>query len=537
MANLNARQGALGKRLAAHLLRRATYQLTPDRINAFATMTAEEAVDQLLQIPPLTHPEGPINWEDGSTAWLTTGPYDNGPGTFMGPRRRAVWFWAINEMQQDPSIRQKMAIFWHGIFVTEQDNDWREFDLFRLFQLFATGNIRTIAYKATLDSKMLIYLNNNTNDKNSPNENYAREFMELFTILKGEVIDTGNYTNYTEHDIAQAARVLTGFNNSNFDNKDPETGLATGTANYNQHDPGNKVFSAAFEHQTIIGAVSAADMYRELQDFVHMIFNQRETARAYVRRLYRYFVSDRLNDEIERDIIEPLAYQLFEDDYEVENTLRMLLTSLHFYDEDDSSKTDEIIGGKIKSPLELLVSGITTFDANQIGVLNENPDHYNLTANWFLERHLYYLGFSFYPLSVEGYPGFFKGPNYSKFWFDQATIAYRYRLPYAFLEGRSVKDNRVLPFQIDLVTYFKNTFANHEYADELVRQFLEATLPEMPEGERYEYFRQKLLGSLSPINWMFEWRDYIDTGNDQSVHVALTALFEAVVASPEFQTF
>jgi hypothetical protein len=537
MANISIRQGVLGTRLAAHLLRRATFNVTPARIAEFAGKTADQAVDELFSIPPLTHPEGPINWMDGTTAWLTTGPYENGPDTFMGARRRTIWLWAANEMLHDLSIRHKMAIFWHGIFVTEQDNDWREFDLFRLFQFYATGNIRTIAYKATLDNKMLRYLNNDTNDKNNPNENYAREFLELFTILKGETIGTGNYTNYTEDDIIQAARVLTGFNTQGFSNKDPETGLATGIANYNQHDPGNKTFSAAFDHQTIIGATDAQDMYRELQDFVTMIFNQRETARAYVRRLYHFFVSNRIGPDIEQTIIEPLANQLHAEDYHLENTLKTLLKSAHFYDEDDSSNTDEIIGGKIKSPLELALASINLFDANQMGVLNENPDHYNQTANWFLYRHLSYMGWQFYPLSVEGYAGFFKAPSYSKFWFDQATIAYRYRLPFSMIEGRSVKDNRVLPFQTDIVQYFQSAFQNMEYADEVVRQFLEVTLPEMPTGERYEYFRQKLLGDLSPINWMFDWRGYLESGNDESVRVALEALFEAVVGSPEFQTF
>lgn len=502
-----------------------------------AQKTATQAVEDLLTLPPYTHPEGPINWEDGTSAWLTVDPYENAPAVNQGPRRRAVWFWAVNEMLHDSSIRHKMALFWHSIFVTEQDNDWREFELFRLFQFFALGNIRTLATKVTLDSKMLRYLNNTTNDKGSPNENYAREFLELFTVLKGELIETGHYTNYTEEDIIQAARVLTGFNNSSFSNKDPETGLATGTASFNQHDPGNKTFSGAFGHQTIIGAINAEDMYRELDDFVAMIFNQKETARAFVRRLYRFFVSDRITEEIETGIIQPLGEQLHHDDYEVTNTLKTLLKSVHFYDEDDTSATDEIIGGKIKSPLDLTLGAINLFDANQIGVLNENPDHYNQTANFFLYRHLSYMGFSFYPLSVEGYPGFFKAPSFSKFWFDQSTIAYRYRLPYALLEGRSVRDNRVLPFQVDLVTYFRDQFTNQEYAEELVTQFLTVCLPELPQGERFNYFLQKLLGELSPINWFFEWQAYLQSGNDEAVYVALAELFEAVVGSPEFQTF
>jgi uncharacterized protein (DUF1800 family) len=536
MASLNLRQGVLGKRLAAHLLRRTTYHISPSRINEFATKTASQAVDQLFTIPALVHPEGPINWVDGVSPWLTADPYSNNPGNGTY-QRRAVQVWIFNELMHDPSIRHKMAMFFHSIFITANDTDWRYFDHFRLFQLFATGNIKTLAYKVTLDSKMLRYLNNNVNYKYSPNENYAREFMELFTILKGEQIQTGNYTNYTEQDISEAARVLTGFKDSNFENKDSETGLATGYANYNLHDIGNKSFSAAFQHQTIVGAVNANDMYRELQDFIDMIFNQPETARAFCRRLYRFFVSDRITSEIESDIISPLASQLQTDGYEVSGVLKTLLKSVHFYDEDDSNSNDEVVGGKIKSPLELIFGSLNLFDANNIGVLNNSPTIYYSLQYQLLFRILDPMGFPEAPLSVEGYPGFFKSPDYSKSWIDQATIPHRYRLAYALLNGKTIKDNVTVPFKVDMPQYVAQNFSNPGYADELVTQLLEVCFAVMPDPDRYDYFKDKLLGSLSPANWYFEWHNYTVSGDDTAVKIALDNLFEAICSSPEFQTF
>lgn len=535
MASLNIRQGVLGKRLAAHLLRRTTYQITADRISSFANKTPEQAVDELFSVPALVHPEGPINWIDGVTAWLTTGPYENNPDN-SGQQQRAVLFWLTNEIMNDPSVRHKMTMFWASIFTTGSDADWRMFELWRLFQQFALGDIKTLAYKVTLDNKMLRYLNNNANHKNSPNENYAREFFELFTILKGEQIDTGNYTNYTEEDIQQAARVLTGYINSTT-YVDADTGLKAGVAKYNRHDTGNKKFSSAFQHTLIEGAVDQDDMYRELQDFIDMIFNQVETARAFVRRMYRFFVSDRLTEEIEQDIVQPLAAQLHNDGYQIEATLKSLLKSVHFYDEDDSDNTDEIIGGKIKSPLELQLASVNLFNANQMGTLNADPATNYGIGRWVLDYNLKPAGFSFYPSSVEGYPGFYKAPGYSKSWFDQSTITSRYRTAYSFLEGRTVKGNKSIPFKIDLVPFFQSTFSNQNYADELVEQLLEMTLPEQPTGERYEYFRQKLLGQLSPINWAFEWAAFEETGDGSAIEVALADLFAAVCDSPEFQTF
>lgn len=536
MASLQTRQGPLGKRLAAHLLRRTTFQITPSRIQSFANKTAEQAVNELFQPFNYVHPEGPISVEDGTTPWLTAGPYDNRPDN-GGIRQRSVQLWFYNELMHDPTIHHKMAFCWHSIFVTGSDEDWRMFDLWRLFQLYAIGDIKKLSYKVSIDSKMSRYLNNNVNRKGSPNENYAREFLELFTILKGETVGTGNYTNYTEADIQEAARVLTGFRDSDFDNKDDETGLATGRAIYNNHDPGNKKFSAAFQYKMIVGAVDEADMYRELQDFVDMVFDQPETARAFVRRLYLYFVSDRISEEIESDIIEPLAQQLRNDNFVVENTLRTLLTSMHFFDEDDSNNKDEIIGGKVKPPLELFFQSVNLFNANQLGVLNDTPSHYDTPAYRLLVQTLKPMGLPEYPLTVEGYPGFFKSPSYSRFWFDQSNIAQRYKVPDSLVAGKGISTNNSIPFVTDVVQFFTENFSHQEYAEDLVRQFLEMVLPEMPDVVRTSYFVEKLLAGIGPINWLFEWRKFQDTGDDEAVRVVLTDLFESVCRSPEFNTF
>ena len=536
MASISKRQGPLGKRLAAHLLRRTTFQVTPHRLLEFSVKTAEEAVEELFVPQPLVHPEGPINADDGVTAWLTTGPYENRPDS-VSVRHRSVRFWLYNEMLHDPSIKHKMVFFWHAIFVSDVDRDWRKFEQWRLFQHFALGSIKTLAYKVTLDNQMLLYLDNTKNYKNSPNENFVREFLELFTILKGDTIGPGNYTHFTEHDIQQAARVLTGFQDGELENKDPETGLATGFAAYHIHDIGDKKFSAAFGHRNIKGAVDENDMYRELWDFVEMIFDQKETARAFVRRMYLYFVSDRLTDEVERDVIAPLAEQLYADDYEVENTLKMLLKSIHFYDEDDSDGANEIIGGKIKPPLELFLTSVNLFNANQMGNLNQNPEYYKDAAFRVIIRTLKPMGMPEIPMSVEGYPGVFKSPSFSKFWFDQTNIAYRYKLSEVLVQGKGAMTTNPIPFQVDVVKFFEENFTNQGYASEVVRQFLEMTLPEKPGQERFDYFLNILLGGLSPVNWMFEWEAYLQTGNDEAVKIALTALFEAVCRSPEFNTF
>ena len=537
MASLNKRQGLLGKRLAAHLLRRTTYNITKARIESFANKTAEQAVNELFVIPQFIEPKGPINHEDGTTYWLTDGPYT--PPSNGTIAQRSVLFWFYNELMNDTSIRHKMSIFYSGIFVSASDADWRLFTSYRVYQEFAIGNLRDFSIRMTLDNRMLRYLNNNVNNKWNPNENYAREFFELFTILKGEQVGNGDYSNYTEHDIQEAAKVLTGFRDGTITDVEASTGLTIGYAKYNHHHVGNKQFSHHFNHKVIIGAEDTAGMYRELNEFVDMIFDKVETARAFVRRLYLFFVNDKITAEIESDIIEPLALQLWSDGYALENTLKKLLKSVHFFDEDDSDNSDEIIGGKIKSPLELYFSSITLFDGDKMGGLNATPSNFPDYTGRLLINVLSIMGYPDYPTSVEGYAGYFKSPSFSKSWVDTSTLPMRYRMSTALLGGHTVYSIwQSMPFQVDIVKYIKDNFTNQEYAELLLDAILEITLPEAQlSGARRNYFRSKLTGGVSNFNWMFEWQSYLATNDDSSVRVVLEDLFEALVGSPEYQTF
>ncbi len=559
MASLTQRTGALGKRLAAHLLRRTTFHITKSQIDAFALKTADQAVNDLLSFPALAIPAGPRSYLNGAD-WVTEVPHtDNHGGLTTSKQRNATYSWWLHELFQDTSMRGRLAVFLDVIWVNGRiENGTTGFHYLRLTQEFAKGNLKTFAKKMTLDIDMLYYLDNRSNKDSSPNENYSREFLELFTILKGPQIGADNYTNYTEADISEAARVLTGFtaskNTTFYNNFDPDTGLARGAVDFSKHDTTNKTFSSAFGNTVITGAVDEADAYRELSDFVDMVFAQVETARAYCRRLYRYFVSDIIDAEIEADIIEPLATELHANDYEFEPTIKRLLKSTHFYDEDDSSNTDEIIGSKVKSPMML---NLQTMSYLEMG--NVMPDTVTNTENFYdklwsnsIAHNMFQMGQPGFPLTVEGYPGYFKDPDYSRNWFNSATVAARYLFMSYLLIGKKVGSGSMLlngdkSFQPDIPTLVANIFTNQDDADALVIQVLETLLSEMPEGydspsdtsKRYNYFREALLGGLSTINWMFEWQNAQANVPDAvaSVKVALDRFFDVVISSPEYQTF
>jgi hypothetical protein len=568
MASLNPLTGALGKRLAAHLLRRATYKVTPDRIDSFASLTPAQAVDKLFTEAPLKYPDGPILIDDAE--------YPNGiPAFILGntrdsPSRRLYGAsghnnhkpanyahnWRMVESLDDATAKWKVIHWLSSLFVTGPIFKLKNIRIYyhwRLLEKMSFGNLRTLAEKITRDNLMLTYLDNTYNVKTAPNENYAREFLELFTILKGPVRGIGDYTNYTEADISTAARVLTGFVDDE-NNVDPDTGIVQGRADISRHDTGDKTFSAAFGNRIIRGATTEDDMKRELRDFVKMVYDQDATAKSFARRMYLFFVGDKINPEIENDIITPLANQLKTNGYRHIPVLKTLLESQHFYDRDDNNSNNEIIGAKIKSPLELLLQ-----TANLLNLSNSNSADYKRI--FYQDTDAYHnhtdpIGMSLFgPPTVEGYAGFYKEPDFSKNWFSNNYLYKRYSFGKSFVRGKIFDSNEYFPFKVDLLLWAKNhvdlqgapgthdastgTFnpigvSNATY---LVDMMLTYFLSEMPTGDRRDYFMNTLLGGLHQINWYYEWKTYLETGKGDGAQLGLERLFTAITVSPEFQTF
>lgn len=524
------------------MLRRCTYNFTFDRIDSFANMTASQAVDELFSFPALQFPDGPLSWHDGSPIFKVPATRQNlgeEAGLFNEQDfHRATRLWMFYETMYDPSIRMKLAYWLHSLFVTAFRGRWPYYNWALLVQSTA-GSLKSLGFKMTLDNQMMEYLDNRSNRKFDPNENYAREFLELFTILRGPQVETGNYTNYTEADISTAARLLTGWKMD--DNQvDPETGLPTSRPEHYDHDADPKTFSAAFGNQTIAGALDANDMYRELQDFVNMVYNQQETARAFLRRFYRFFVSDVITPEIESDIIDPLATQLRGDDYILEPTLKRLLKSEHFYDEDDTDSSDEIIGAKLKSPLELYISSIMLWEGDRLDLTPNNATYLRI----FKEDERFQTDFMrdmgmdpTGPQTVEGYFGFYKAPGYSNNWYNSTTNFYRYTIGESLLRGTVRKSNQEIPFKVDIVPFVDKNISNPSDANALVRELLEHLLPEYPAPDRINYFLGSLLGQGDANSWSQAWTSFKSNGNDTEVKEALENLFDTIMRSVEFQTF
>lgn len=550
MASLNPLEETLGLRRAKHLLRRSSFNYTKEQLDTFANKNALDALTILSSNPnnKLAEPYDPLPQGDPDGFWLSSNEH---PNAFSGQGRKrshiTAWWWynALNEV----SLKHKLSFFLHTCFTVGKDSGVGLspffYDHIRLLDFYALGNIKTLAKKITLDNGMLDYLDNTQNNKNNPNENYAREYLELFTILKGEQIGDGNYTNYTEEDIQQAAKVFSGFKKKYDRNGDidPDTKLPIGFINTNQHNTDDKTFSSAFNSQIISGRNTANGILEELHEFVDMVFSQPETAKSYIRKLYRYFVKSSWDENIEADIIEPLAQQLIDNDFEILPVVKTLLSSQHFYDMDDDDASDNIIGAIIKSPLQLLSEVCSMFEVS-IPDPADNPFRFynNFYRNFIHNTFFNAAGMEIYnPDSVAGYPAYYQEPSFDRIWFSSNTLIGRYKLIESFIIGRNtISPNANIYASLDTVSFVENKIDANDALNpnNLIFKIADLLYPEIIDTDRKDHFKAYLIEDANDYYWTGAWNKYLMTKSEEdktTVKTRLDALIIAMVNAAEFQ--
>lgn len=561
MPSLNPSTAILGHRKAKHLLRRSCFHYNKATLDYFATLTPTQAVDELAQEPSLFW-EHPYDWKPDNNTGISDDFWIHTPGTTPADypngqfRKRAIvssWWW-YNAIKQN-SLKHKLVFFLHTTFTISKDNgagySSHFYDYLQLLDFYAFGNLKTLAQKITFDNSMLLFLDNTTNNKNNPNENYAREFLELFTILKGPQAGEGDYTNYTEGDIQETAKIFSGIKIQALrDNIDPDTGIPTGYINVSQHNTDAKTFSSAFNNTTISGGNTEADIYNEVEAYVDMVFAQPETAKAYCRKLYRFFVKSEWSQDVEDDIILPLANQLITSNFSLLDVTKTLLSSQHFFDEDDADSTDQIFGSIVKNPLQHLSEMIRLLDIklpNPEASYTPSPVSYTEDQVNFFKFYFNFCYFAYFPGtginpfspdSVAGYPGDYQTPSFDRSWFSSNTIISRYKLIESFISGKN-KINA--PFtniwaQFDAVSFVENSnvFSLPSDAHTLVNDVAELLYCESIDEARIQYF-MSVLNDLSPSYWNTAWFQYLQTGDDVQVRIRLEALFNKMLNAAEFQ--
>ena len=540
--SLNPLNSNLGQLRAKHLLRRCLFHYNNDLLNNISNLNATEAVSQLLLDDSVTYsePYDPLPDENPHGFWLSSGVYP--PDIPNQGRKRGLltaWWWynMINRV----NLKDKLTFFLHTTFTIANGDVGAShyfYDHLRLLEYYSSGNLRDLAKKITLDNAMLNYLDNTQNNANNPNENYAREFLELFTITKGEQVGEGDYSTYTEQDVIEAARVFSGFK-TQLDRSiiDPDTNIPMGRLSINQHDQGIKTFSYAFDNYELQGGNTQETIFEELYEFVDMVFDKQETALAYVKKLYRFFVKSEWDEDVEQNIIIPLADDLYNNGYEILPVVKKLLESQHFFDAADSDPTDEIIGSIIKSPLQLLSSTITNLGFNIPDPENDMENYYKFVM--FFMRNTYFpmAGMNvFAPDTVAGHPAIYQSPDFDRHWFSSSTILARYRLIECLITGRNkLGGNGFFGSELDTVAFVENTSANPGNIYYLVDEIANILYPNPIDQDRVDYFAELILEGYPSYYWTDTWDEYLSTGENTIVKTRLDLLIGAMINAPEYQ--
>ena len=553
MSSLDPISGPLGRSNAKHLLKRATFGPTQQEINSFAQLTVVEAVDMLFQ--PQAEPQPPVDPATGEN-WVSPLPGPENSEESVLARYFIAWHLELMRNEQT-NVREKIVWFLHAhLPVSVFKVEWSAPIYYqnKLYRHFAFGSFKNLFKKLLLDNAMLWYLDNTLNEAENPNENFAREMLELYTIGKGPQIGPGDYTHYTEEDVKAAAKVLTGLKvDITLENYDPdllpETKIAQGYVyTYGEdlailHDPGIKTFSEKFQHtqiqpnEIVSGFATKNAVLDELDQLIEMIFAQEETARFLVRKLYRFFVFYNITEEIEQDIIQPLAQTFISSNFSIKAVLEQLFKSQHFYDADNSQTSDDHKGAIIQSPVDLMNGAFRFFNIpfpTDVGRLYEE-----LYSQQLLNFY-YIMGIPIYfPEDVAGYPAYFQAPGYNRNWITSTNQACRYYLIYALLFGIKNENDEIL-IQLDIIDWVEKSENISDPSDpeilviELIEGLLAANLPQ----ERLEYFTNiALMDNLPLYYWTVEWNNYQNGSSDDLVRNALHRLLISLMQSPESQLF
>lgn len=518
-AGLEPYAGPWGFDQVAHLLRRAMFGAVRNDISLALPLTMAQLVAQLLADAPAPNP--PVNVDSQDTGvplgqtWVTAPKLDAGtpPYNPNSTRISSLKAWWIGLMIGQPvSLREKMTLFWQNHFVSEAAvvGDARYcYKQNALFRQYALGNFRDLAKQVTIDPAMLVYLNGNTNTSTSPNENYARELQELFTIGKGPEIAPGNYTNYTEADVQAAARVLTGW-------RDDSTNI-TSYFTASRHDPTNKQFSSAYGGTVITGQTGSAGA-NEVDDLLNMIFAQAETARFLCRKLYRWFVYYLIDDTTETNVIGPMADIFRNNNYEIKPVLQALFSSAHFYDPVN-------IGCIIKNPIDHLV-GMCRQMAIAFPASTDYPDQYAMW-NYVRQQSANMQQDLCDPPNVAGWPAYYQAPQFHELWINSDTLPKRNRFTDNLNTSGYTKNTASIV--VDPIAFAKQT-SDPSDPNIIVQEFAQYLFPIQITTNQNAYLHDILIPGLPDYEWTNEWNAYTSDPTNQAKLVSVKSKLQALLS-------
>ena len=529
MASLVPYKGPFGKAELIHLLRRTMFGVTKSDIKTLVGKSMDDVVRQLMVQPSQTtkplktyftttngvkndnlDPTIPM----GST-WVDT-PIAVGANPNPNGYRRISYksWWTGLQITQTLSIFEKMVLFWHNHFATEDsviDSSQMAYFTNVVLRKNALGNFRSLVKEITLDPGMLRYLNGERNKKTAPDENYGRELQELFCIGKGAG------AAFTEDDVKAAAKVLTGWYviyqqkdaNNVTQNVNPRTEFAAAN-----HDTSSKQFSS-FYNNTVISRVPKTGeeklmAEREIDDLISMLLGTKECAKFLCRRLWTFFVYYDITPDIETNVIEPLA-EILRQNYDIKETLIALFTSDEFYKPINR-------GCMIKSPTDFHIGMLRQYGFP----IPSNTEAEKMEIQYIfyaqMRNHILNQGFDLGdPPNVAGWPAYYQTPSFHEMWVDTSSYPLR-KTSYEsisrseFSTGTNVffdanKNIKIKTNFIDFVKAFDNPSDPNDLINEAVELLFGVPVTQQVKDQLKSTYL--LLGQASDYYWTDAYQTYI----------------------------
>ncbi len=514
-AGLNPYTGNWTVNEVTHLLKRTMFGARKTDIDHFLSLSPGAAVDELLN--NVTVPDPPVRdyglleddgvfYDDLGVAigqtWVNDLNMASAPeirGQINSRRASSLkkW-WAGLIINQHRSIQEKMVLFWHHHFSiqeSEVDNAQILYRHHHLLRSNALGNFKSLVKEVTIDPAMLIHLNGYLNSRQAPDENYARELQELFSIGKGDD------SHYTEDDVIAAARVLTGWRI----NDNPLGSYLDAGA----HDTGPKTFSSFYNNTTISGS---ADPDQELDALMDMIFTTTEAARFICRKFYKWFVYYDIDAATETNVIIPMAEILQSNNYDVKPALAVLFKSEHFYDVLNQACY-------IKNPYDMIAGTLREFNVSF-------PAYTDYVTGYPLFYSIYQKAADmqlqlFQPPDVSGWPSYYQEPMHYELWVNSNSLPKRAGFTDALVND-SVIDVRA----------FANYSSNPADPNQLINDMTALLLRYPLSNASRVYIKTHFLTNNTTDDTI--WTNAWNSNNTTVINTSLKEMFKFLMNLPEF---
>jgi uncharacterized protein (DUF1800 family) len=513
--------GTFDKNKLIHLIKRTMFGAAVADVNHFSGMSLADVVDDLLL--PGTPPSPPVkNYantaDDTDVAFGQTWINAQINPLVLGDRAVSLKAWWLGQMiNQSRSIEEKMVLFWHNHFSTEigiYDDARFGYKYLNTIRQLSLGNFKALTKAITLEPAMLVYLNGHLNTKGAPDENYSRELQELFTLGKGP------NSQYTESDVIEAAKVLTGY--------DRDYSVPVGYVfNPARHDTSNKTFSS-FYNNTVITGRTGPSGEQELDDLIDMIFNQNEVALHICRALYRFFVYYKIDASVETNVIEPLADTFRSNNYNILPVLRQLLMSEHFFDPLNR-------GCMIKSPMDFIVGFAREWQLKY-------PDSSQLANQyemWFITQNVGtgMLQDILDPPSVSGWQAYYQEPIFHRTWINSDTLPKRNQIADFLLYSGLTRNGFNLVLEpIAMAAQFSNPSNPNTLIDDSLQHMY---VFDISAGLKLQLKYILLSGQSQDFYWTDAWNahinDPLDATKRNAVHQRLQLMYRYIMNYAEYQ--